>query len=78
MDGIDGVNKFSSRPIINEETIKQLKLVNIKTRAGKVAFLMLLGNDAPLGRMANGISKADKALKFVSRVLKERTEEEDK
>jgi hypothetical protein len=68
-----GVGPFGANAIPNEELLKQLKLKTIKTRAGRVAYLMLLGEDAALGRVANGISKAEGSLKWISRVLEERT-----
>jgi hypothetical protein len=70
--GIEGIGRFGVHPIPNEEVIKQSKFDHIKTRAGKVAFVMLHGTET-IGKMMNGINKSSGALKYVARVLEERT-----
>jgi|GEM_PF-5492387 len=76
MTGPKGIGRFGVSQIPSEEFLKKLKLFNIKTRAGKIAFLMLMGNDATLGRVAKGVNHAKGALSMVSRVLKDRTKEQ--
>ncbi len=71
----EGISAFGIRPIPSEDLLKQIRLANIKTRAGRVAYLMVLGEDATLGRIVVGISKADGALKWISKVLQERATE---
>jgi hypothetical protein len=67
-----GIRGFGTNPVPNEDLLKQIRLNTIKTRAGKVAYLMLVGHNADLGGMANGIKKAEGALKWVARVMEER------
>lgn len=70
-----GVIGFGINPVPNEDILKQVRLNTIKTRAGKVAYLMLLGHNADLGGISNGVKKAEGALKWVARVLEERAED---
>ena len=70
-----GISAFGMHPIPSEDLLKQIRLTNIKTRAGRIAYLMVLGEDATLGRVVAGISKADGALKWISKVLQERATE---
>jgi hypothetical protein len=73
----DGISGFGLHPVPNEDLLKQIRLGNIKTRAGRVAYLVLLGKNADVGRVANGVREASGALKWISKVLRERTKEEN-
>jgi len=70
-----GVRGSGINPVPNEDLLKQVRLNTIKTRAGKVAYLMLLGHNADLGGISNGIKKAEGALKWVAKVLEERAQD---
>ena len=67
----EGVGSFGIHPVPSDELLKKMKLSSIKTRAGRIAYLVLLGEDSSPGRVASGISKAEGALKWISRVMKE-------
>ena len=73
MTEISGLGAFGVHPIPNDDILKQVRLGHIKTKAGKMAYLLLHGSDADLGGIVNGISKAEGAIKWISRILKERT-----
>jgi len=71
----EGVGPSGIHPIPGEESLKQARLSHIKTRAGRAAYLVLHGSDSAPERVLSGISKAEGALKWISRVLKERSSE---
>jgi hypothetical protein len=73
MSEVSGPRGFGIHPIPSEDLLKQIKLNQIKTKAGKVAYLVLHGEKAALGGIANGIGRAEGAIKWITRVLEERT-----
>lgn len=75
MEGPGGVANFGIHPIPSEDLIKQIRLNTIKTRAGRIAYLLLLGENAALGGIHNGVKPAEGALKHIARILKERSKE---
>jgi hypothetical protein len=68
---IHGIGAFGIVPFLNEDLLKQAKLANIKTRAGKVAYLLTLGEKAKKPQVKEGVHEARGALKWIEEVLKE-------
>ncbi len=52
---------------IDKERLKRLK--EIKTEAGKLAFLRAMGNDVKVAEVHQGVSKAEGALKWINEVF---------
>lgn len=68
---IHGIGAFGIVPFLSEDLLKQAKLANIKTRAGKVAYLLTLGEKAKKPQVKEGVHEARGALKWIAEVLKE-------
>ena len=68
---IHGIGAFGIVPFLSEDLLKQAKLANIKTRAGKVAYLLTLGEKAKKPKIKEGVHEARGALKWITEVLKE-------
>ncbi|MEE8638218.1 MAG: hypothetical protein V3T21_04135 [Candidatus Margulisiibacteriota bacterium] len=68
---IHGIGAFGIVPFLSEDLLKQTKLANIKTRAGKVAYLLTLGEKAKKPKIKEGVHEARGALKWITEVLKE-------
>jgi hypothetical protein len=75
MSEITGPRGFGIHSLPSEDLLKQIKLNQIKTKAGKIAYLVLHGEKAALGSIMNGVTKALGAIKWIDRVLEERTSE---
>jgi hypothetical protein len=71
MTEIHGIGAFGIVPFLSEDVLKQTKLANIKTRAGKVAYLLSLGEKAKKPQVKEGVHEARGALKWIAEVLKE-------
>jgi hypothetical protein len=71
---IHGLGAFGIVPFLTEDMLKQAKLANISTRAGKIAYIMSLGEKAKKPEIREGIQPARGALKWIAKVL----DEEDK
>jgi hypothetical protein len=56
------------RPIYSEE-IEHERFKEIKSRAGKLAFIMSSGKDARVARVTSGISRSQGALKWIEEVF---------
>lgn len=63
-------------PIPSDEELKKMRLKNIKTKAGKIAHLLVLGKQAAVSGIKQGISHAEGALKWVGEKVKEKLEGE--
>lgn len=74
MIDIHGIGAYGIVPFLSEDVLKQAKLANIKTRAGKIAYIMTLGDKAKKPQVREGIDEARGALKWISEVLKEKEE----
>lgn len=74
MKEIHGLGAFGISPYLSEDLLKQVKYANIKTRAGKVAYLLTLGGKAKKPQVKEGVHEARGALKWISEVLKEEEE----
>lgn len=71
MKEIHGLGAFGIAPYMSEDLLKQIKYANIKTRAGKVAYLMALGKKAEKPKIKEGINDAKGALKWIASILEE-------
>jgi hypothetical protein len=71
MTEIHGIGAFGIVPFLSDDVLKQTKLANIKTRAGKVAYLLSLGEKAKKPQVKEGVHEARGALKWISEILKE-------
>ena len=70
MKEIYGLGAFGLVPYLSEDLIKQAKYANIKTRAGKVAYLLTFGEKTKKPQIKEGIYEARGALKWIAEVLK--------
>ena len=75
MVDIHGLGAFGITPYLSEDQIKQARLANIKTRAGKVAYLLAMGENAKKPRVKEGVYEARGALKWIAAVLEEEKNE---
>lgn len=69
MRDIHGLGAFGISPYLSEDLLKQIKYANIKTRAGKIAYLISLGNKAKKPQVKEGIQDALGALKWIKEEL---------
>ena len=66
-----GIGAFGTFPFLSEDLLKQLKFRNIKSRAGKIAYLLSLGEKASKAQIKEGVHEARGALKWIAEVFKE-------
>jgi hypothetical protein len=71
MKDIHGLGSFGITPYLSEDLLKQTRLANIKTRAGKVAYLLSMGNNAKKPQVKEGVYEARGALKWIKEVCNE-------
>ncbi|MFH1347875.1 MAG: hypothetical protein ABIH22_04215 [Candidatus Margulisiibacteriota bacterium] len=71
MIDVSGIGAYGIVPFLSDDVLKQAKYANIKTRAGKVAYLLSLGKKASKPQVKEGVYEARGALKWISEVLKE-------
>jgi hypothetical protein len=71
MIDVHGIGAYGIVPFLSEDVLKQAKLANIKTRAGKVAYLLSLGERAKKPKIKEGVHDAQGALKWIAEILKE-------
>jgi hypothetical protein len=70
MADIHGLGAFGISPYLSEDQIKQA-LGNIKTRAGRIAYLLALGKNAKRPQVKEGVYEARGALKWISELLED-------
>jgi hypothetical protein len=75
MADIHGLGAFGITPYLSEDQIKQARLANIKTRAGKVAYLLAMGGNCKKPQVKEGVHEARGALKWIAAVLEEEKNE---
>ena len=75
MKDVSGLGAFGIIPYMSEDMLKQMKFANIKTRAGKIAYLTSLGKDAKRPEVKEGVYEARGALKWISEVIEEEKNE---
>ena len=71
MIDVSGIGAYGIVPFLSDDLIKQAKYANIKTRAGKVAYLMTLGNKAKKPEVKQGVQEARGALKWSKEEINE-------
>lgn len=74
MVDIHGIGSFGIVPFLSEDLLKQAKYANIKTRAGKMAYLITLGDKAPKPQIKEGVYEARGALKWIADSLSKEEE----
>jgi hypothetical protein len=74
MKDISGLGAFGYLPYLSDDLIKQAKYKDIRTKAGKVAYLMTLGKEAKKPQIKEGVHDARGALKWVASILEEEEE----
>lgn len=55
--------------IIPHEEVERERLKEIRSRAGKVAFAAAMGKNVKVSIISQGISKSEKALKWIDEVF---------
>ena len=78
MIDVHGIGAYGIVPFLSEDVLKQAKFANIKTRAGKIAYLMTLGEKAKKPQIREGVHDAQGALKWIEEILKKKKEREEK
>ena len=68
---IHGIGAYGIVPFLSEDLLKQAKLANIPTQAGKIAYLFALGKKAKKPKIKEGVHEARGALKWIAEILKE-------
>jgi len=69
MKDVSGIGAFGYLPYLSDDLIKQAKYKDIRTRAGKIAYLMALGKDAKKPQIKEGVHEARGALKWLKEEL---------
>lgn len=72
---IHGLGAFGIAPYLSDDLLKQTRLANIKTRAGKIAYIMSLGENAKKPQVKEGVYEARGALKWIAEILEEEKNE---
>ncbi len=75
MVDIHGLGAFGITPYLSEDLLKQAQLANIKTRAGKAAYVLSLGKEAKKPQVKEGVYEARGALKWIAELLEEEKDE---
>ena len=78
MIDVHGIGAFGIVPFLSEDILKQTRLANIKSRAGKIAYLLTLGEKSPTPHVKEGVHEARGALKWIAEVLGDSKEREEK
>jgi hypothetical protein len=71
---IHGLGAFGIHPFMSDDVLKQIKYAHIKSRAGRIAYIMSLGKRAKKPVIEEGVEYAKGALKWVSGVLDNKEE----
>ena len=69
MIDVHGIGAFGIIPFLNEDLLKKFR--KIKTKAGKIAYILSLGKKAKAPQVKEGIEDARGALKWIAEILKE-------
>jgi len=73
MHDVHSLGAYGIHPFMSDDVFKQAKYANIKTKAGKIAYILSLGKKAPKPHIEDGVEPAHGALKWIGRVLDELT-----
>ena len=68
---IHGLGAFGILPFLSDDVLKQAKLANIKTKAGRAAYLASLKGKTQKPHIKEGIHEAAGAIKWIAGILKE-------
>lgn len=74
MSDLHGIGSYGIVPFLSEDLLKQAKYGNIKTRAGKMAYLLTMGEKAGKPQVKEGIYESRGALKWIADVLSKEEE----
>lgn len=74
MSEVTGLGAYGIYPFMSEDVFKQARYDKIKTRAGKIAYILSLGERAQKPVVEEGVDKARGALKWIDRFIKEKEE----
>ncbi len=66
-----GIGAYGIVPFLSEDLFKQAKYANIKTRAGKLAYIMSAGEKPKKPQVREGVHEARGALRWIAEILKE-------
>ena len=73
MPDLFGLGAYGIQPYLSEDFLKQIKYAQIKTRAGKIAYIMTLGEKAPKPKIEEGVTpEAKGAIKWIKGILDEK------
>jgi len=76
MKDIHGLGAYGIVPFLSEDLLKQIKYSNIKTRAGKIAYLTALGDKAKKPEVHEGVYEARGALKWINEIISQEEKHE--
>jgi hypothetical protein len=71
---INGLGAFGISPYLSDDLMKQAKYSDIRSQAGKVAFLTAIGEKRGKPRVEEGVHKARGALKWIASILEDEKE----
>jgi hypothetical protein len=71
MSEVSGIGSYGIYPFLSEDVIKQAKFSNIKSQAGRIAYILSLGEKAPKPVIEEGLNGAKGALKWIKRFIEE-------
>ncbi len=71
MSDVSGIGAYGIFPFLSEDLLKQAKYSQIKTRAGKMAYLLSLGDKAQKPRIEDGVDGAKGALSWIKKFAEE-------
>lgn len=68
---INALGAFGIHPFLTEEVLKQKRLEEIKTSAGRIAYILAAGKKGGKPVIEPGVRAARGALKWISEILEE-------
>ncbi len=71
MIDVSGIGAYGIVPFLSDDLLKQSKYANIKTKAGKVAYILTLGKKAKKPKVKEGVHEARGALKWIKEAINE-------
>jgi len=71
MSEVGGIGSYGIYPFLSEVIVKQAKFSHIKSQAGRIAYILSLGEKAPKPAIEEGTDGAKGALKWIKRFMEE-------
>ena len=71
MSDVSGLGAYGIYPFLSDDVIKQAKFGRIPNKAGKLAYIMSLGDKAQKPRVEDGVEEARGALKWIKKFAEE-------